>query len=97
MTKEDLKDMDIVTLRNGDKLVFVGEEFINITENAFNFVDDLDDFYDDLTYIHARHDNDIIKVDRPKEYETLFTRTKAKEMTVAEISEALGYEVKVIK
>jgi len=43
-------------------------------------------------------DSDIMKVERAVEYETVFNRDETvKEMTIDEISRALGYEVKIIK
>ena len=42
--------------------------------------------------------NDIMKVERPVMYHTVFERDETvKEMTLDEICKALGYEVKIIK
>lgn len=100
-TKYDLKDGDIVTLRNGDKMIFVenGEVFYDLKCSNDNNLDYLSELNDDLT-IEAGYDeeNDIMKVERPIKYQEVFKRDKTiKEMTVAEISKALGYEVKIVK
>ena len=95
--KDDLKNGDIVTLRNGDRLVFVGgEDFIDLSDDNDNCLSDICDLEDDFTH-ESYEDSDIIKIERPVEYTTVFKREEAKEMTVEEISKALGYEVKVVK
>lgn len=96
MTKEDLKDGDIVTLKNGDRLVLFSGEFTDL-EMAGHWIDDLGDYEDDLrTCDRFYNEYDIVKVERPVEYETVFTRDDAVELTVDEISEKLGYKVKVV-
>ena len=95
--KDDLKNGDIVTLRNGDRLVFVGsEDFIDLSDDNDNCLSDICDLEDDFTH-ESYEDSDIVKIERPVEYTTVFSREEAKEMTVEEISKALGYEVKVVK
>lgn len=97
----DLKDGDIVTLRNGDRLIYAVEEdeFIDLNESHYNEVCDLDDFEDDLTYVDSdEKGNDIVKVERPVKYEVVYDRsTITKKMTVAEICKELGYDVEIIK
>lgn len=96
MKKEDLKDGDIVTLKNGDRLVLFSGEFTDL-EREGHWIDDLDDYEDDLrTCDRFYNEYDIVKVERPVEYETVFTRDDAVELTVDEISEKLGYKVKVV-
>ena len=96
-TKYDLKDEDIVTLRNGDKLRYNenDEEFKDLTSDYTNSLSDLSDLNDDMTY-DGDSRNDVIKVERAIEYETIFSR-ETKKMTVAEICKELGYEVEIIK
>lgn len=99
MTKEHLKDGDIVTLRNGDRLVLFGEDFFECSEDNSNWLCDLDDLDDNLNcekYCGREMESDIIKVERPVRYETVFEREEVKELTVDEISERLGYKVKVV-
>lgn len=101
--KEELKEGDIVTLRNGDKLIYTpnsGEysnDFQDIGDNN-NYLCDLSDLKDDLTYNGTDRDSDIVKVERPVRIETVFERKdKAREMTVEEISKELGYDIKIVK
>ena len=99
-TKDDLKCGDIVTLRNGDKLIYGDDEFMDLDDNNDNSLCDLDDLKDDLKYDGYKHSNDydIIKVERPINFEIVYVRDETvREMTVEEISKALGYEVKIVK
>lgn len=101
-SKEDLKDGDIVTLRNGDRLVLVNKIFKDTTNENNNYLGNLDDLNEDLTYewLEKNEDYDIIKVERPIGYITVYERREkqeVKEMTVEEISKKLGYEVKIVK
>ena len=101
--KKDLEEGDIVTLRNGDRLIYAPDnfcDFADLSENNCNSLTDLTDLKDDLTFdgIDRDRNNDIVKVERPVSYYTAFEREdKAREMTVEEISKELGYEVKVVK
>lgn len=99
MKKKDLKNGDIVTLRNGDRLVLCDECFNDLSGDYSNRLCDLDELRDDLTYKAWDDDSssDIVKVERPVKYETVFERgEEVKELTVDEISEKLGYKVKVV-
>lgn len=89
-TKSDLQEGDIVTDREGDKSLYLNGEFIGLTLNVRAFTDDLKDTCGLSEY-------DIIKVERPIKLETVFDRKEVIEMTVEEISRALGHEVKVVK
>ena len=85
---------DKLTLRNGVSGFYRNEE---------TYIDGLyeDNINDDLTNNGGRGSRfDIVKVERPKKYKTVYEREeeeKVREMTVEEISKALGYEVKVVK
>lgn len=97
--KKDLKENDIVTLRNGDRLVLVGEDFIDLSDDNGNNLCDLSDLDNNLECVKCYgkvEDCDIVKVERPVEYETVFEREDVQELTVDEISERLGYKVKVV-
>lgn len=101
-TKDDLQDGDIVTLRNGDKLVYskYNEDFTDLYDsNHDNYLCDLYNLDDDLTCNSYDEGSDIVKVERPTSYATMYEReeNEVKEMTIAEIIEALGYEVKIVK
>ena len=101
MTKKNLKDGDIVTLRNGDRLVLFEEGFTDISEDNSNRLCDLEDLDYNLNFgdgFGRNEDYDIIKVEHPVKYETVYERKEeeVKELTVDEISEKLGYKVKVV-
>lgn len=103
-TKADLKEFDIVEFRNGSKTCVVNDfVFGQLSIGGFSAVTWLDDLTDKGTDIY-----DIMKVYRPtdniptdrskwKDLPVVYERTEVKEMTVEEISKALGYEVKVVK
>ena len=89
-SKKDLKVGDVLTLRNGS---------VGIFDNKKTNIDCLlaDNIEDDLTNNgFCGKKLDIVKVERPIKYETVFKRT-IKEMTLEEVCEKLGYEVKIIK
>ena len=100
---DDIAIGDIITLKNGDKLIYVGDEqFTDLNDKNNNPITEISDFNDNLEYydygdVHEE-DNDIIKIERPLQYSIEYERNEEiKEMTVEEISKALGYEVKIVK
>lgn len=98
MKKDELKNCDIVTLRNGDKLIYIDECFYDLDTNNSNSVGAFESLKDDLTYWDGAREYDVVKVERPIEYATAYNRKKiTKEMTISEISKALGYNVKIVK
>lgn len=96
MKKADLKNNDIVTLRNGDRLVYARESFKDLNDNFSNPISSKGNINEDLTYYMGENEYDIVKVERPVKYETVFEREEVQELTVDEISERLGYKVKVV-
>ena len=99
-SKNDLQNGDIVYLRNGNIKFYTTDDGFYEYENCdeFDDVDNLTDLNDDLT--HIKEDKyDIIKVVRPKEYDELFKRegVNPKEMTLKEVCDILGYEIKIKK
>lgn len=96
MKKEDLKANDIVTLRNGDRLVYTVNGFKDLNRDINNTISGLSNLNNDLTRSTGDKQQDIIKVERPVEYKTVFEREEVQELTVDEISERLGYKVKVV-
>lgn len=93
----DLQFADILTLRNGERYVVVEDYMCGEGGSYYCDCDTLTEEYnDDLTRKSGAIDNDIVKVERSGEiiYER---KEEVKEMTVEEISKALGYEVKVVK
>lgn len=91
-TKSDLQEGDIVTDREGCKSLFHNGALRGRTLSIYGLTDDLKDK-------EGESDNDIVKVERPIKLETVFERKEPEviEMTVEEISRALGHEVKVVK
>ena len=98
-TTDNLITGDIVTLENGDRLYFDGLNFEDLGDEHDNNLYDKYDLNNDLAMKDRRcSESDIVKVERPMKYTTVFERVKvAREMTVSEISKALGYEIKVVK
>lgn len=87
-TTQDLKVGDRITLRNGSSGIWDGYMIGALTYDKIN---------EDLTNNGALGSClDIVKVEKPKKYKTIYEREKARKMTVKEISEALGYEVEVV-
>lgn len=106
-TKDDLKEFDIVEFRNGCK-TWVLEDIAHCKLSVGGF--SIDTWKGDLKDkgAHGFDGFDIMKVYRPtdslpldkskwKDLPVVYERTEVKEMTVEEISKALGYEVKVVK
>lgn len=75
-TKADLKDGDIVTYRNGIKrLVNATNKKIVFIQNPNILSFDFCDFRDDLTNKNKEgKEYDIVKIERPVKYETVFER-----------------------
>lgn len=96
LNKDTLTDSCIVTLRNGEELVYIREEFYDLSYNYENCVLDICDFEDDLTNKKCK-EWDIVSIKIPREYDVINRKEEAKEMTIEEISEALGYEIKIVK
>lgn len=68
-TKSDLKDGDIVTYREGTKGMKQGERVIRKHNYTY-----LGGYNEDLTILNGQTEYDIIKVERPTQYETVFER-----------------------
>ena len=111
MNKRDLRTGHIVTLRKGSKYkVFLNASVGFGTSDVLardSGIIPLANFNEDLEH-KADRNMDIIKVecvyayhllDKPIgsiEYETIWERKEAKQMTVAEIEAILGYKVEII-
>lgn len=99
-TKDDLLEGDVVTLRNGEKLVFVMNSFRDCNgSNMDNYLYSIGDLDKELKCSNdVRRNSDIIKVERPTQYKIMYERKEeVKEMTLAQVCEELGYNVKIIK
>lgn len=95
----DLENGDIVTLRNGDKLLYDDDGFTDLSYPHYNDLSDKYELNDDMTMEDRDFkDSDIMIVERPIKYEKVYDRKETvREMTVKEISKELGYEVKIVK
>jgi len=103
----NLKEGDIITLRNGDRLIYLENEngsFADLTLENDNLVSNLFDFSDNLKFIAdtrpigvKKEKYDIIKVKRPILYNTIYEENEnRKQMTIKEIEKALGYKIEII-
>ena len=98
INKDDIKEGDIITLRNGDRLLIDADKDVSdLSDKNNNSVYSLDRYENDMTYRAGNSNYDIVKVERPVEYSIVYDKEAVREMTVEEISKALGYEVKVVK
>lgn len=71
-TKSDLKNGDVVTYRNEDKGTYLGDRLINEDGKSVIHINDCNE---DLTSKERYYkDLDIIKVERPTSYETVYER-----------------------
>ena len=89
-TKQDLKAGDKLILRDGSVGFYNG---VDTETHSLNYCNINEDLTNNGTLGSTL---DIVKVQRPKKYKTIYEREKARKMTVKEISEALGYEVEVV-
>lgn len=104
-TKADLKEFDIVEFRNGRQALITMNIAIGVLEaDGFSFRTWNDDLKDntgadvyDIMKVYRPTDNIPTDKSKWKDLPVVYERTEVKEMTVEEISKALGYEVKVVK
>lgn len=79
-TKADLKDGDIVTYRSGESGIKNGNMILESGDS--HFYNELSDYTEDLKYKNKENKHlDIIKVERPSEYETIFGKAEIKDIT----------------
>lgn len=104
-TKADLKEFDIVEFRNGRQaLITMNIAMGGLEADGFSFRTWNDDLKDntgadiyDIMKVYRPTDNIPTDKSKWKDLPVVYERTEVKEMTVEEISKALGYEVKVVK
>lgn len=103
-TKYNLKEFDVVEFSNGNKTLVINDIILGeLSIGGFDLIswtDDLRDKYTDkYDIMKIYRSTDSIPTDRSKwnDLPVVYERTEVKEMTIEEISEALGYEVKVVK
>lgn len=98
-TQSDLKDGDIVTYRNGSKRTVIAKKLINsggyIAKSIDNYTEELKDTISGI-------DLDIIKVERPTKYKTVFERKEeildeTEKKYLASVIRPFGDKVETIK
>ena len=110
MKKSDLRTGDIIERRNGSIEMYITST-VNLAQGVFICKDGgfnkASEITDDMKGIYDAPGWDIVNVRRPdwthhlalnnwSNAPLIWERTEPKKMTIAEISEALGYEVEVI-
>lgn len=96
MNIDDLQFGDILSLRNGEKYVYADGHMYGEKGEYCGDARTVTVWYNkDLTQNESDKNEDIIKVERSGQ--VIYEREDVREMTVEEISKALGYEVKVVK
>lgn len=106
-TKADLKTGDVILRRNGDVEIVNGELEMFIRKNGFT---DFGGINDDLTAAFGGKSWDIIAVRRPvsrcdcvfnafenERGDLVYEREEPVEMTLAEVCELLGKNIKIIQ
>lgn len=94
-TKSDLKDGDIVTYRNGLKKIVSGDKLYG--NDLFT---SLRYYPEDLKDVDGEEKNDIVKVERPVKYETVFEREEildeVEKKYLANVIKPFRHEIKII-
>lgn len=92
---DDLKFGDILIQRKGDRYVFASGCMYGEYDSYYNDGDTVDCYYNsDFSYDGDEQEYDIIKVIRK---EKIIFNKPIREMTLKQICDELGYEVKIIK
>lgn len=87
----ELAKFKVSDINSGDRITFKDCEVEVATKLGSDLVTDI--YYID----EELFDTDILKVERPTSYETIYVKNETKEMTLKEICDKLGYEVKIVK
>lgn len=83
-TKADLKDGDIVTYRSGESGIKNGNMILESGDS--HFYNELSDYTEELKYKNNENQHlDIIKVERPIKYETIFGKAEIEGKTANDI------------
>lgn len=91
-TKSDLKDGDIVTLRNGEKYIKKGNSILTACA-----IIELEDFTENLNdSTNGKENIDVIKVERPIKYKTVYERVEEEKKEILDKVEK-NYLTNVIK
>lgn len=95
ITIDELQFADILTLKNGDRYVYADNYMYGETPDCIYDCEEIGDHYDNDLKNNEEQDKDIVKIERAGTI--IYEREEVKEMTIAEINKALGYEVKIVK
>ena len=102
ITKDDLKDLDILTMRDGDRCVLVGDYLADIDDGCSSC--NLHEYDEDLIEKRGYNRYDIMKVERmttvsdfPNGMVIFEREEEVEEMTMAELYEALGKKIKELE
>lgn len=91
-TKSDLQDGDIITLRNGEKYIKKGNSILTACA-----IIELEDFTENLNdSTNGKENIDVIKVERPTRYETVYERAEEEKKEILYKVEK-NYLTRVIK
>lgn len=96
--KDDIQFGDIITTRNGERYVYADGHLYGEDATYYLDCEDYEDIFNDkLTYCDkSEEEYDIIKIERNEE--VIYERDEeVREMTLQQIIDELGYEVKIIK
>jgi len=95
--KDDIQFGDIITTRNGERYIYADEHLFGESSSYYlDCWDCSDSFKNDLKSDDCDKDYDIIKIERNKE--VIYERNdEIREMTLQQIIDELGYEVKIVK
>lgn len=95
-TKSDLKDGDLITYRNGDKAIKLKGEIQDLISKTEGFLY-LSDVTEELNVQAQKNGElDIIKVERPVKYETVYERAEEEKKEILDKVEK-NYLINVIK
>lgn len=98
ITLNDLQFADVLTIRNGERYVYVDRYMYGESDDYSCDCCKLEENYNnDLTSEDGDEDCDIVKVERKGE--VIFERVEEtkREMTIEEIEKELGYSIKIVK
>ncbi len=98
-TKSDLKDGDIVTYRNGNKRIVISGKLIDENGMGTKYLRSYDDQIKDK---NGCRNLDIVKVERPVKYETVFERKeeildKTEKEYLANVIRPFRHKIKTIE
>ena len=89
MNKSVLQNGDVLTMKDGDKYILYNEKLYDLDGVGY----DLDDFDYDLNHDY-NNDRNFVKIEK---LDGTVITNEIEEMTLAEVCEELGREIKIVK